>query len=201
MDFSGLLKVNGHPGRELMRGDLLLAEPLLKEQVFSRAAILVLDVDTSGGVMGLSLNKKLNHSLSDIIDGWDAGKRIPLFCGGPVDTSRLFMLHSLGERFPGSQEILPGIYVGGRIEDIVAYIEDGGVVDGKIRFFLGYSGWGDKQLKEELAANVWAVSRIDDDNSIDILRGDGNAFWRREIERLGGSYRSWLLVPEDPSMN
>lgn len=201
MELDGMLKIDNQSDSPIRRGDFLLAEPLLKEEFFNRAVVLVLDVDSDNGVMGLTLNKSTTFRLSDIIEGWEYGRRIPLYCGGPVDTQRLFMLHSLGELFPGSLEICPGIFVGGRLDDIVAYINDGGVIEGKMRFFLGYSGWGNDQLRRELKENVWAMTRRNDGSMCDILRGQDNAFWRREVERLGSRYRSWLIVPQNPEEN
>ncbi|MBD5217736.1 MAG: YqgE/AlgH family protein [Bacteroidales bacterium] len=198
MEWNKILRFSGGDARELIRGDLLIAEPLLREQFFNRAVILLLDVEKNS-VMGLALNKRTNLYLSDIIPEWEGGAGIPLYCGGPVDTSRLFMLHTLGDIFTGSNEICPGIYVGGRLEDIIDYIEEGGDISGKIRFFLGYSGWDGDQLREERSEGVWISNYAD--NSTNLLSGSGNTFWRTQVKRLGPKFRSWLSVPQDPSMN
>lgn len=200
------------PAGGVAPGDLLIAEPLLKEEVFRRAVVMVLDAPAEGGasqtegkdftdsgVMGLVLNHNTELTLQNLMPDWSEGARVPLFCGGPVEMERLFMLHTLGDRFPGSMEIVPGVFVGGKLDDIVDYINNGGAIAGKMRFFLGYSGWSSAQLRDELAAKVWTRSRPGSNESL--LRGDGNPYWRREVERLGEEYRSWLLVPQDPEMN
>ncbi|MBO4966020.1 MAG: YqgE/AlgH family protein [Muribaculaceae bacterium] len=196
-----MLKIDNQGEMPIRRGDFLLAEPLLKEDFFSRAVVLILDFDANNGIMGLTLNKLTSLTLADIIKGWEQGQRIPIYCGGPVDTERLFMLHSLGDKFSGSVEICPGIFVGGKLDDIVNYINEGGVIEGKMRFFLGYSGWGSGQLQDELENDTWALVHRADDSLEDILRGQDNAFWRREVERLGPRYRSWLIVPQNPEEN
>lgn len=185
---------------DLKRGSLLIAEPLMREDIFSRSVVLILDKDKDQGHLGLVLNKTTNLDLGDLIPELELERSVPVFSGGPVDHSRLFMLHTLGELFEGSTELIPGIYVGGRIEDIAAYLTDGGEVDGKIRFFLGYSGWTSGQLLGEINRNVWAVADAEPDAER-LLEGRGNSYWRHEVERLGNDYRSWLVVPQHPSLN
>lgn len=181
------------------RGSLLVSEPMMEEAFFSRSVVMVLDIDSGRGHLGLVMNKATRLTLRSLLPDWEGGGDVPVFCGGPVDRQRLFMLHTLGDIFNGASEVIPGIYVGGRIEDIVSYIDAGGTIDGKIRFFLGYSGWSRDQLEQERKAHSWAIDLHPDTS--DLLRDEGNSYWRREVKRLGENYRSWLMVPQDPSYN
>lgn len=181
------------------KGDLLLAEPLLAEPYFSRSAILLLDEDENHGHIGLTLNKVTPVTLQDIFPDWYAGKNIRVYCGGPVEADRLFMLHSLGDRFPGSVEVAPNVYVGAKLDDVLDYINEHSETEGTIRFFLGYSGWSEGQLTSEILKNTWALNP--NPNSGDLLTGTGDMYWRREVEQLGEKYRSWLVVPVNPSDN
>lgn len=180
-------------------GSLLIADPLMEELYFSRSAVLLLDVTDDGGHLGLVLNKETRLTLHDLMPDWEKGKEVPIYCGGPVSMERLFLLHSLGNVFPGTIEVTPGVYVGGNVDDIVDYIEAGGEVEGKLRFFLGYSGWTKGQLRGEIERHTWAVNTRPDGRGL--LVGEGDAFWRREVKALGEDYRSWLMVPPDPSFN
>lgn len=181
------------------RGSLLIADPMMEELYFRRSVVMVLDVDTNKGFLGLTLNKETRITLHDLMPWWAKGMNIPVYCGGPVDLERLFLLHSLGERIKGATEIIPGIYVGGDVEEILNYIEEGGEIEGKLRFFLGYSGWSEGQLEREIERHSWAVRTPE--NGSGLLTGSENEYWRREVEKLGESYRSWLLMPLDPSSN
>lgn len=181
------------------RGDLLIARPYLGESVFSNSVILILDSGLSQGVMGISLNVPTNISMADLMPSWEKGQEIEVFCGGPVGTDRMFILHTLGERVRNSLEIVPGLWLGGEIEDIVEYIEDGNPVQGHIRFFVGYSGWQTEQLEEELEENTWAVSRATNPQAL--LTGCAITFWRCELARLSPRYHSWLLLPTKPELN
>lgn len=181
------------------KGDLLIAEPLLDEPYFKRSVVLLLDEDENKGHLGLTLNKITPVTLQDLFPDWDAGKNIPVYCGGPVEADRLFMLHSLGDLFPGAMEVSPGIFVGAPLDEIIDYINTDHYSESKIRFFLGYSGWTKDQLTSEILNNTWALNP--NVTSQDMLLGSENSYWRREVERLGEKYRSWLLVPPNPSYN
>ncbi|MDE7159971.1 MAG: YqgE/AlgH family protein [Muribaculaceae bacterium] len=191
------------PGTAPTRRALLLAEPLMKEPYFRRSVVLILEKDAAGGYIGLTLNKRAGLRLGDLFPGWTHGADIEVYSGGPVEEQRMFMLHTLGDVLSGSHEILPGIYVGGDLEDIGRYIKSGGDTEDKIRFFLGYSGWGADQLDKELLSRSWAVADVGSDREDvkRLLSGSENDYWRREVERLGDSCRSWLVVPETPWLN
>lgn len=181
------------------KGDLLIAEPLLDEPYFKRSVILLLDEDNNQGHIGLALNKITPVSLQDLFPDWKAGAEVPVYSGGPVEADRLFMLHTMGDRFEGSMEVLPGLYVGAKLDDIIDYINNNRYADGNIRFFLGYSGWSRGQLTSEILKNTWALNP--NPGHTDVLTGAEDLYWRREVRRLGEKYRSWLLVPSNPAFN
>lgn len=190
--FSGNKPVKAHSGA------LLISEPLMVDPYFSRSAILVLDEPEDGGHFGLILNKSTEMTLQNLMPDWEAGKRIRVYCGGPVDLERMFLLHTLGDALGPAVEVLPGIYVGADFDKIVEYIDNGGEVEGKLRFFLGYCGWSPGQLAAEIERHTWAVNPRPETN---LLKGRGDKYWRRQVEQLGEDYRSWLVVPSDPSLN
>lgn len=180
-------------------GQLLLAEPLMNDPVFGRSVIVILEQDSVGGHVGLCLNKGPICSLSDLCGGLDNTPDIPVYQGGPVDLERLFMLHKLGNRFSNALEIAPGLFIGAAEEEVMDYLltrPDGAK---NVRFFLGYSGWSAGQLTSEIMKNSWALNVHPD--TTELLAGAGDSYWRREVGKLGPDYRSWLIVPENPSFN
>ena len=184
---------------EPLTGSVLVSEPMTHDSYFGRSAILILDVPEPGGHLGLLLNKGTTVTLADLMPDWEKGREVPVFCGGPVDMQRMFLIHSLGERLKGSYEILPGLYVGADVNAVIDYIENDGEIDGKLRFFLGYCGWSPGQLAGEIKRNSWAINNHRE--VAGLLEGQGTDYWRKEVERLGEAYRSWLMVPTDPSLN
>lgn len=181
------------------RGKLLIASPEITELFFSRAVIYILESDVDKGYIGLVLNHQIPLTLGDLVTDWEAGKEWPMHCGGPVEMSRLFMLHTKGDEFEGSTEISPGLYVGGDLQDVCKQIEDGDSEESGIRFFMGYSGWEAGQLEAEIKAGDWVVADAGDVN--ELLKGDGTPYWRRYVLELGEEYRSWSVMPEAPQIN
>lgn len=180
-------------------GQLLIAEPMMADGIFSRSVILLLDKNTDNEYMGLCLNKGPVCSLSDIYNEMEEASVIPVYQGGPVGLDRLFMLHSMPEVFADSVEIAHGIFLGYAREDNVKKLLQNRESAGDARFFIGYSGWGVDQLTSEIMQNSWALNINPDTN--ELLLGEGDKYWEREVERLGHDYRSWLLFPSNPSMN
>lgn len=181
--------------------DILIAEPMLSDDLFARSVVLMLDVDKDMGDVGLILNRPTNVMLSEILPLWPKEVDMRVFCGGPVGMEKhYFFLHTLGERIKGAIELMPGLYINGDIKDIIDYMEEHPEErHSKIRFFLGYSGWAKDQLQAEIIGHSWAVLKNPDIN--DLLVGYGENYWRREVQRLGEGYRSWLSVPADPNLN
>ena len=180
-------------------GSLLISEPLMEDPYFARSVILLLDEPDDGGHFGLMINKLTSVTLKDLMPDWEYGHRIPIYCGGPVDMDRLFLIHNLGSRLGPCVEVIPGIFVGADIDQVISYLEEGGEAEGHLRFFLGYCGWSPGQLSAELSANTWTVNPHPD--GAGLLNGNGVSYWRKEVRQLGEDYRSWLVVPENPSFN
>ncbi len=69
----------------------------------------------------------------------------------------------------------------------------------QIQFFLGYSGWSEHQLDDELKVNSWVV--IHNDQKSDIIGMDSKDIWKKQMMQLGGEYMIWSNAPENPNFN
>ena len=180
-----------------MQGSLLISEPFLQSCVFGRSVILLVD-HTEGGSMGLVLNKPLSVQLGDVLQGFDSVCDIPMYRGGPVGTDTLFFLHNL-EDVPGAMPVGNGLWLNGDFDAVQAYIKEGGDVEGRIRFFVGYAGWESGQLKQEIASNTWMIGHATASEIMQI--GAMNGLWKRALGRLGGKYAIWARFPQNPMLN
>ncbi|MEG1616998.1 MAG: YqgE/AlgH family protein [Bacteroidales bacterium] len=178
-------------------GSVLISEPFLTEAYFQRAVILLVEYHTEGS-MGLVLNKPTGVILNDLIEGLDTVEDIPVYCGGPVRHDRLFYLHTLGDLIPGSLPIGDQLYIDGDFETLLAYIRCGNKIKGRIRFFMGYSGWEHQQLLEEIRENAWLVA---ENKTLPDLSGEGDDFWRQTLMKQDRKYAQWLNYPKEPYLN
>lgn len=180
------------------KGSLLIAEPFLRETFFNHAVIAMIDCEEGRGSMGVVLNRSTGHTLDTLAEG--ISRKVPVFCGGPMSTDRLFYIHTLGDIIPGASSIVDDLFVGGDFSAMRGYVEAGHPIEGHIRFFIGYSGWDEGQLRDEMGNHVWATSPMPSDKS-SLLTGADDTMWHRTVRALGTPYRNWLYHPSNPSMN
>lgn len=182
-------------------GGLLVAEPFLRETCFNRAVISIIDYLPRDGATGSVLNIPTGYTLPELLTGLDSDINIPVYCGGPLGQDRLYFLHTLGDRIiPNARQYAPGLYVGGEFKYIIDYIRKGYPAEGLLRFFIGYSSWTQGQLEHEISTRTWAQITGPDDLTT-IFTGDGDSYWHRAVRHLGPAYRSWQLLPQNPSLN
>lgn len=179
------------------RGKLLISEPFLCDEIFGRSVILLVD-HTLDGSMGLVLNKPLPLHLNDVLSEFKDVEDIPIYKGGPLSTDTLFYLHTLKD-VADSLNIGKGFYLNGDFNAIRRYILEGNEIAGKIRFFLGYSGWEHEQLHKEIEENTWLIGSADFDSLMDVRRS--RELWKNALGQLGGKYEVWSRFPQIPTLN
>ena len=201
MDYKSLLfNIDIPSGTAPAPGAFLVSEPFLREEYFNHSVIALVEYEPGGEAMGVVLNNESEYTLQELIEGVETQEPIPVYCGGPVGNDRLFFIHTLGDVIPETQPLGNGLWVGGNFDAILSIVNDGYKLDGSIRFFLGYSGWSNGQLEDELSRNVWVVApRLEE--ASEMLSGDGDAYWHRAVRSLGPSFRGWLYHPRNPMVN
>lgn len=179
------------------RGSLLISEPFLDDDYFSRSVIYLCDHDEEGS-FGFVLNKYIETSLSESIKGFPTID-FKVSMGGPVDTSNLYYIHNFGDALEGTFPITDELSIGGNFEDMKSMIAQ---IPGRaknVRFFIGYSGWTKGQLAEELKEKSWIV--LNGVPSSVILNTENDALWKDLLERLGGKFKLMSQFPINPSDN
>ncbi len=145
-------------------GKFLVSTPHMEDSLFFKTIILICGQDEHG-VVGLILNRPLyTPSLRDLLIelklstiSSQTSSRINF--GGPVDTSRGFVLHTPDYKGPDTLEMsVDGqeFCLTNRI-DVLAHISEGRGPQ-KFLFLLGYTGWETSQLDQELRENIWLLT-------------------------------------------
>lgn len=180
------------------QGSILISEPFLQDAYFQRSVVLLVEHNTQGS-MGFVLNKKTDLIVNTFFPELEEYPEIPIYLGGPVSANRLFFIHSLGDLIvPDSVKIKDHLYFDGDFEALKRYMQNGHSIEGKVKFFLGYSGWAEGQLGNEINKNSWVVSHAAKEN---VLLADGESFWKNSLEQLGSNYEAWTKYPKDPYLN
>ncbi len=176
-------------------GRLLIAEPFLGDTNFERSVVLICEHNAQG-TFGLVLNQTTDLHLSDVIE--DITPDLLLFLGGPVQQNTLHFIHRRPDLIDNSIKIMDGLYWSGDFEEIKRAVNLGTLTERDARFFIGYSGWSEGQLDDELAQKSWIVSHTDADFLFDTPVKE---FWRGVLKRMGGEYKSIAHYPVDPRLN
>lgn len=182
---------------KLKKGHLLIAEPsLIGDLSFNRSVILLADHNQEGSI-GFIINKPLKYTINDLIP--EIVARFKIYNGGPVEQDNLYFIHNIPDLIPNSIEISNGIYWGGDFESTKELINSGLIGKNNIRFFLGYTGWEEKQLENEMEDNSWIIARNSYENKI--IGKSSTHFWKEQLMELGGDYLIWSNAPENPYLN
>lgn len=160
----------------------LIAMPQLGDPNFHKSVVLMIE-HGDGGAMGLVVNRASNLTLRDLGKGQSMKvNRIiegqSVMVGGPVEPQRGFILHDSGS-VAEKLELLPGLYLSVTLDALEPLLSEG---TARLRFCLGYSGWGPKQLEKEISAGAWLFTEAAGDR---ILDGNPQNMWDVTLRGMG----------------
>lgn len=144
---------------------LLIAMPQLRDPNFDRSVVLMIEHRTEGS-FGLVVNRPTRTPVGNLLRSidvdWRGTKAEVAWSGGPVQPESGWVLHEKvrGLQAPGTKEILPGLFITSAPDALRELARD---PPRRVRFLLGYSGWGPAQLERELTETAWLNSEVDAD--------------------------------------
>lgn len=167
-----------------LTGSLLVAMPGMADQSFARSVIF-LCAHSREGAMGLVVNKVLDDlTLPGLLKQLNlergAAGDEPIHYGGPVETSRGFVLHSADYLQESTLVINERMALTATVEVLKA-IARGAGPERKV-LTLGYSGWSAGQLDAEIQANGWLSVPADEEI---VFGGNNDDKWERALAKLG----------------
>lgn len=177
-------------------GILLIADPFLKDPNFLRTVVILCEHQEEGS-LGFVLNKQIEKTLDELITDLK-GHSLPVYYGGPVQMDTIHFLHQYPDLIPESVKITKDIYWGGNFETVTALIKNKSIDLDKIKFFIGYSGWGNGQLTGELKEKSWLTVSA---NCTLVFNTVQEKIWKGSLQALGGEYERLVNYPIDPQLN
>ena len=169
----------------------------MQDPNFKRAVVLLTEHNEDGTV-GYVLNQRSNLLLKDIIPECPTAE-YPIYIGGPVGNDTLHFIHRCNDRLHSGIELSDGIFWGGNFEALKLLVNNNDISTEEIRFFVGYSGWGEGQLDVELQQNAWLIA-----NSFNpelLFLSDEESLWKEVVIALGPKYAHIANFPENPMWN
>lgn len=182
--------------KEIEIGHILLSEPFMADPNFKRSAVLVCDHGEDGTV-GFVMNKPLDMSIDALISDFPEFNS-EVFFGGPVQTDTIHYVHCKGDILEDSMKIVDGVYWGGNFEQLKTLISQELILAKDIRFFVGYSGWGQGQLQDEMRLGSWVTAEMDANY---LFKSAPDSLWQQVMENKGDIYGVIAQMPEGVNWN
>jgi putative transcriptional regulator len=181
---------------EIKGGKVLIAEPFMLDPNFKRSVVLICE-HGDHGTTGFVLNKPLDIKVNELLPDFPESKAA-VFVGGPVAVDSLHYLHNVGDMLENSVEVCPGVYWGGDFEKLKFLMENGLIKDNNIKFFVGYSGWTEGQLEEEMQEASWIVEDMDSNY---LFKIKPFVLWQTVLHNKGNTYTVIAQMPDAVSLN
>ena len=183
-------------GSDLITPVLLLAMPQVLDPSFHRSVVLLLH-HADEGSFGFIVNRPTGIKVGDILKGmdigWQGGKEAVAYLGGPVQQNLGTVLFSPvvfdGGPEDTAAEVVPGVALTQHIGDLSRLAE---APPDRFRLLLGYAGWGEGQLMEEILRNDWLTAPVSGDL---IFAPDPEQVWDAALRSVGidpAALPSWI---------
>ena len=156
-----------------VKNHFIIATEKMNDSRFKKSVIAMLENDEHGA-WGLVINKPLGHlPVAMLIDpSLNSSKEreelfkvnIQVFWGGPVETKKIFILHS-NDYQSDSTRNYGNISISQDYNILFDIAKNKGPENNLV--ILGYSGWGSGQLEGEMERDHWILSDIDSQITFD----------------------------------
>ncbi len=162
-------------------GKLLVAMPQVQDPRFRRSVILLVHSGPKGAV-GLVINRPTRLTLHAEYEdrvGEPHGSDL-LHWGGPLAMNRRMMLVEQGRDEPYSQPrapLLEQLYLAHDLRQFEQVLKHPKPQQ-RFRVYVGYTGWGARQLQHEIARGDWLVVSGSSDL---VMQADTEAIWPQLI--------------------
>lgn len=175
-----------------LQGQLLVADPSLREGVFQHSVVLLAEHSAAEGAYGLILNHPSGHRVGEFIkdEEYSSLARIDVHVGGPLARKHLTFA-----ALWWSEE--KGLRFATRIsaKDAVKHAQNSGTL---VRAFVGYAGWTDGQLEGELRHSSWIAAQPTPDL---LANTHDDSLWGAILRGLSPYHKIIAEAPGEPHLN
>ena len=123
----------------------------LDDTIFENAVIFIAAHD-----MGFIINKVFPRKLNEL-EEFKHIRPFPIHLGGPVDQEHLYFIHQRPDLIEGGEAVADNIFLGGDFKSALKNIDNNTLTENDIKIFIGYCGWDNLELEEEIAEGSWEI--------------------------------------------
>ncbi|HYA18575.1 MAG TPA: YqgE/AlgH family protein [Bryobacteraceae bacterium] len=154
---AGLAAAQSQRPEDLARGKMLVAPRETRDPLFAQTVVLLVRYDASGAV-GLVLNRPTDIPISRALRGipGSAKHTDTVYVGGPVELDTVMAVARSAHKPEGAEEVFGGIYLVAAKSALEKALGEP-ANPGGLRVYLGYCGWGPRQLDNEMRLKGWYV--------------------------------------------
>ena len=181
---------------QLEIGSLLMSDPFMMDSNFKRTAILLCD-HRPDGTVGFILNRPLDMNVNQLVADFPEFQS-EVYFGGPVATDTIHYIHTVGDMLDNSIKVTNGIYWGGDFDKLKFLIQSDLIKPEHIRFFVGYSGWDEGQLADELKIGSWFLSSMHPNY---LFKSKPKSLWQKITYNKGDNYTVISQMPDPVCLN
>lgn len=163
----------------------LIAMPALMDPNFYHTVTYLCEHNEKGA-MGIIINRPTGLKLGEVLDQIDIKVTEenlldqPVYMGGPVQPDRGFVIHPIGSVWDSTLQVNDQVSVTTSKDILQAIAEGEGPKETLVA--LGYAGWGEGQLEQEMTDNTWLSGPADTDI---IFHRSVDERWRAAAKLLG----------------
>jgi putative transcriptional regulator len=184
---------------------LLMAMPQVLDPYFHKSVVLLIHHEENGS-LGFVVNRPTELKVSSILEGlnveWRGKGEAVAFLGGPVQRQLGTVLFdagaAAGDDAGGVTEVAPGIALTQHVSDLSRLAE---APPERFRLLLGYAGWGEGQLIDEVLRNDWLTAPVRSDL---IFSTEPDLVWDEALRSVGvnpATLPSWTPGSTDEEAN
>ncbi|MDF1752857.1 MAG: YqgE/AlgH family protein [Verrucomicrobiales bacterium] len=175
-----------------LRGKLILADPRLTEPMFHQSVLLLTEHSEEYGALGYILNRPIGKTVGELLPNPEFSdlENIPVFMGGPVSTEHLTFSAIAWSEYGDSLQFVTHLSAS---EALMHQMEGFSV-----RAFVGYSGWSEGQLEDELKQDAW-ITRNAEKRIVELTGSE--SLWKEMLRDMGPWHRIIADEPEDLGLN
>ena len=175
-----------------LKGTLILADPSLQEPTFRHSVLLLTEHSLDQGAHGYILNRPMKKVVGDLLPApeFEALAEIPVFVGGPVSTEHLTFASLGWSEADATLQFTTHLSANQALmHQMEGY---------SIRAFVGYAGWSEGQLEEELQRKAW-ITHQPERQMLEVDQVE--SLWKRLLRPLSPWHTLQADEPEDLSLN